>query len=137
MSYLIKPFLFLSAAVLMMVGVMLSFAPEVLYASSGQVLQDSVLIRSDLRAGGMLLLLSGVFVLWAALRGNQIRPALQLSALIYLGYGLGRIVSIALDGAPDATLVTVTAIEWALGLGALALMRQGKTAGTGQALAAG
>lgn len=137
MSYLLKPFLFLSATVLLVVGVMLSFAPEVLYASSGQALPDSVLIRSDLRAGGMLLLLSGLFVLWSALRGAQIRIALQLCALIYLGYGLGRINSIALDGTPDATLTAVMALEWALGLGALALLRRGNSAQNGQPLATG
>ena len=137
MSYLVKPFLFLSAAVLLMVGVMLSFAPEVLYASSGQILPDSVLIRSDLRAGGMLVLLSGVFVLWSALRGSHTRTALQLSALVYLGYGLGRVASVALDGSPDTALLAVTGIEWILGLAALALLWRSVPRGANAAVRTG
>ncbi len=125
MSNLVKPFLFLSASVLLIVGVLLTFAPEVLYASSGQELPNAVLIRSDLRAGGMLLLLSGVFVGAAALREGARRPALQLSALVYIGYGLGRIASVAFDGTPDSTLLTVTGIEWALGVAAVALLWAG------------
>ena len=72
MSKFVKPYLFLSAAVLLFVGVMLSFAPEALYASSAHILPDSTMIRSDLRAGGVVVLLSGLFVLGAALRGRDI-----------------------------------------------------------------
>ena len=127
MSKFVKSFLFLSAAVLLLIGALLSFAPDVLYASSGQILPDTVLLRSDLRSGGMLLLLSGLFVFWSALRGTHAKSALQLSALVYVGYGLGRFVSLAADGAPDAALITVMGIEWALGLAALALLRKDTT----------
>ncbi|WP_373050365.1 DUF4345 domain-containing protein [Thalassovita aquimarina] len=135
MTKFIKPFLFVSAAVLMLVGLMLSFAPDMMYSSSGHSLPDMTLLRSDLRSGGMVLLVSGLFVLWSALRGRHIELALLLSALAYLGYGLGRFVSIGFDGAPDATLATVTAIEWALGLAALALLWRGKSTGAGTPMA--
>ncbi|NDW45203.1 DUF4345 domain-containing protein [Ruegeria sp. PrR005] len=135
MSNLVKIFLLVSAAVLILIGALLSFTPEVLYASSGQNLTDVVLIRSDLRAGGMLLLLSGLVVLAAALRGRHTTSALQLSALIYLGYGLGRLFGIGFDGAPDAMLIAVTGVEWALGLGALALLRWGQTGPEARVLA--
>lgn len=125
MPLLVKPYLFLSAAVLLLVGALLSFAPEVLYASSGQDLPAAVMIRSDLRAGGMLLLLSGLFVGAATLNLRSARPALQLSALVYLGYGLGRIASLAFDGTPDTTLMAVTGVEWLLGLAAVALLWRG------------
>lgn len=115
-------FLFLSAAILLLVGTMLSFVPDVLYASSGQALPDMVLLRSDLRSGGMLLLIIGAGVLWSALTLRNMRLALGLSALAYLGYGLGRIVSIFFDGPPDATLLLVIGIEWGFGLIALALL---------------
>ena len=135
MSNLVKIFLLVSAAVLILIGALLSFAPEVLYASSGHSLTGVVLIRSDLRAGGMVLLLSGLFVMWVALRGRHSTPALQLSALLYLGYGLGRLFGIGFDGAPDAMLIAVTGVEWALGLGALALLRWGQTGPEARVLA--
>lgn len=122
MSILVKFYLFLSAVVLLLVGGMLSLAPEILYASSGQPLPETVMLRSDLRAGGVLLLASGLYVAAALLRSADLRTALQLSALIYLGYGMGRVLSIGFDGAPDAALLTVTAIEWALGLAAVVLL---------------
>lgn len=115
-------YLFLSSAILLLVGLMLSFMPDVLYASSGQTLPDMVMLRSDLRSGGMLLLATGAGILWSAITRRNMRLALGLSALAYLGYGLGRIVSIFFDGPPDATLVLVTGIEWGFGLIALALL---------------
>ena len=136
MSKFVKPYLFLSAAVLLFVGVMLSFAPEALYASSAHILPDSTMIRSDLRADGVVVLISGLFVLGAALRGRDMQPALLLSLLIYAGYGLGRIVSIGFDGTPDAALIIVTVTEWAFVLGALILLRRRQSADTAQPMAA-
>ncbi|MYM57014.1 DUF4345 domain-containing protein [Thalassovita mangrovi] len=136
MTKFIKPFLFLSSTVLLLVGLMLSFAPDVMYASSGHSLPDMTLLRSDLRSGGMVLLVCGLFVLWSALRGSRIELALLISALAFLGYGLGRVVSLGFDGAPDATLATVMAIEWALGLAALVLLWRGKGTGNGTPMAA-
>ena len=77
----------------------------------------------------MLLLLSGFFVCAAALRRRSVQAALQLSALVYIGYGLGRVASIAFDGSPDTVLLAVTGIEWFLGLAALALLWRGAPRG--------
>jgi hypothetical protein len=87
MPHLVKPYLFLSAAVLLLVGALLSFAPEVLYASSGQDLPAAVMIRSDLRAGGMLLLLSGLFVGAATLNPRAPRCSFRPWCISVTGWG--------------------------------------------------
>ncbi|MBT8154856.1 DUF4345 domain-containing protein [Epibacterium ulvae] len=112
-------FLIVSAAVLVAVGSALSFAPDVLYHGSGAGLPDMTLLRSDLRSGGALLLLIGLYAFWSALFAQELRPALGLSALTYLGYGLGRLVSIGFDGPATGTLLTIIVLEWILGLIAL------------------
>jgi hypothetical protein len=106
-----RNFLALSATILFAVGVMLTFFPQMMYHS----LPGEVILRSDIRSAGTVLLLGAGCVGIAAAMGIQGLAALILSALLYLGYGLGRIVSAMLDGSMTPTLVTVTAVEWVMG----------------------
>ena len=83
-----------------------------------------VVLSSDVRSGGALLLLCAGFLAYAALRSIHVRPALHLTALTYLGYGLGRLVSLVLDGHMNTMLVAITALEWGMGIAALVFARR-------------
>ncbi len=43
--------------------------------------------------------------------------ALLVGALLYLGFGLGRVIALASDGLPPASLLAAMAVELLLGLG--------------------
>lgn len=119
-----RPFLGIAATVLFAVGGMLAFAPQALYHHAGDALAADIVLSSDIRSGGVLLLLCAGFLAYAALRAVHVVAALYLAALAYLGYGLGRLVSLAIDGEMNATLISVTAVEWAIGIAALVIARR-------------
>lgn len=115
-------FLSLSAAILVAVGGLLTFAPQLLHADASAALSQHAMLSSDLRASGTLLLVCAAFVISAAWRGTQAQAALSLTAVVFLGYGLGRLVGIAASGQVGGTLAFVTGLEWAVGLIALLLL---------------
>ena len=110
-----------ASAVLFAVGGMLAFAPQALYHQAGGALASDIVLSSDIRSGGTLLLACAGFLAFAALRAVHLKPALYVAALAFLGYGAGRLVSFVLDGQMNATLVAITGVEWAIGLAALVL----------------
>ena len=119
---LTRLYLLVSAAVLLLVGAMLSFSPETLYNGQGAPLSDNIVLLSDLRSAGALLLVLGFYVLIAPFRDARHNGPLLISALAYLGYGLGRLVSMGFDGPPNAVVGLATGLEWVLGVSALVLL---------------
>lgn len=127
MNIYTRAFLFLSAAILLLVGLTVSLAPDQLYATQGAPLLGNVTLSSDVRSSGTLILLIGLLVLNDTVRGKDPQRALALSALAYLGYGVGRLVAFGIDGMPGSSVILVAGIEWAMALAALALMRKPRT----------
>lgn len=66
-----------------------------------------------------MLLATGALFVSAAVRRRQLGKAALRSTLAYLGYGAGRIVSIAVDGRPSGTITAATVVELALGAASL------------------
>lgn len=106
---------------LIVIGALLAFVPEMMFAPSGVVLGDNPGLLSEIRAPGGFLLVAGAAVFAAsfapALRGF----GLALSAMIYLSYGVTRIFSVLIDGAPPAHLMQAMGVELFLGAVALGL----------------
>jgi len=122
-----KVLLMVSGLVAVGVGAALLFAPVAFQASAGIVLGDNVNLLSEMRAPGGALLASGVIILMGAFNPAMTPPALMLSALIYLSYGVSRLFSMAVDGMPHGPLIGATGFEILIGLlSLLALRNMGK-----------
>ncbi|WP_417478835.1 DUF4345 domain-containing protein [Maricaulis maris] len=110
----------LAGLVALLIGATLLLDPQSLYAGSGLVLDGGASQLSEIRAPAGLLVLSGLAVLAGSIWLKWATAALQLTVLVFLGYGVGRVASLALDGVPSDSLVMAMLIE--LGIGVLALV---------------
>lgn len=124
MKYLELILLFVAGAILSLVGYMAAFDPHTLYATNNVMLDRNPALLSEIRApGAALLLASGVIL--SAVFIQAIRSfAWGLAAIIYAGYGLGRIISFIIDGAPPASLFMAMMIELIFALVALWMVRR-------------
>lgn len=114
-----RVYLCLSGLVALAIGATLLFRPELLHAGHGVDVRANASLASEVRAPGAALLGLGVLVLSGAASPTRARMATTVSAVVYLTYGLGRLVSLAADGAPSPDLIVAMAVEF--GIGALAL----------------
>ena len=114
--------------VLLLSGMLLTFAGAMrVYKPAGSFclqtylknpdlkLQDDVDMLSEMRGAGALTLLTGLIIL-AGLASPQLRPtSFAVGALVFLGFGLGRTVSLVLDGKPNRDLINGMISELVLG----------------------
>lgn len=105
-----------AGAVLAGVGISVLFYPASFAAANGVLLANDASTLSEYRAPGGMLLASGAFVLFAAVRRRYSKAGLALSAAVFASYGIARLVGILADGAPSAALLQATAAECGLGL---------------------
>ena len=73
-------------------------------------------LLNELRASGGGLAAVGGYILCGAFIAELACSAALLATLMYLGFGLARVMSMALDGMPDSRLLQVTILEFAIGL---------------------
>ena len=107
--------LIVSGLILGLVGTGILFLPHGFYESNGTILGGEPSLLSEVRASGGLLLVCGIVVLCATFRSSMRRQALTLSALVFLAYGLARLVSMVMDGIPSTGLIVSTGIELLVG----------------------
>lgn len=112
--------LLLSGVLLAGIGFGVLFVPESFAAANGMALPNGSDFLSEYRAPGGMLLLSGVFMVYAAARKRAMQAGLGLAALIYGSYGLSRAVGCVVDGLPSAALTQAMVLE--LIVGALCLV---------------
>ncbi|WP_437537650.1 DUF4345 domain-containing protein [Sorangium sp. So ce726] len=108
--------LFVSGLVLFGIGGASLVAPVAFHASSGISLGESSSLLSETRAVGGSLLGAGAVILLGAFVSRLAFTASVLGAVMYLSYGLSRLLSMAVDGMPAQELVLATAVELILGL---------------------
>jgi len=118
--------LILLASGLIAVGIAgtILFAPGAFYSGYGIELEGNVSLANELKAPVGLLLAAGLVMVAGVFREEHVCTALVTATVIYLSYGLSRLLSIAMDGVPHGGLVTAAILELAIG-GAclLALLR--------------
>lgn len=112
---IIRALLGINGVTLAGIGVVLVSDPHAMFALNGVTLSSDPNLLSEVRAPGGALALGGGFVLASAVLGLWMRVASGVSALILLGWALGRLASITTDGMPDAGLLAAFGIELALG----------------------
>ncbi len=101
----------LSGLILLGVGVSVLFSPVAFFAGNGVTLPGNPSLMSEVRAPGTLLLVTGLLMLTSAVRAVALQAALGWGALVYACYGLGRVLSLFLDGLPSAGLVGAAVLE--------------------------
>ncbi len=105
----------LAGAVALGIGFGILFFPHGFHASAGLVLGDDLTLLNEIRSPGGMLLICGLFILAGAVRASATAPALAVSAVLYLSFGLSRIVGILVDGMPNGTMLQIMALELLIG----------------------
>ncbi|MCP3166748.1 DUF4345 domain-containing protein [Myxococcus qinghaiensis] len=105
-----------------LIGAPLLFIPKVFHGWSGIDLGGQVSLLSEVRAPGGALLACGLLILAGAVWARMTFTSLVVSTTLYLSYGVSRILSLALDGAPAPELVAAMVAELVLGAICAALL---------------
>ena len=111
-----KSILIVAGIIMLVVGFGILFVPFSFHAGVGLMLDHDAVLLNELRSPGGALLVAGVVVVVGAFRAGLGYPAMMLAFVVYMSYGLSRIVSFALDGLPGAGLMQVTVLEIVMGL---------------------
>jgi len=108
-----------------LIGSFIVFDPVSLLSSYGLQPDPSIGLLSELRAPGGLLIVCGLMILRCALDEKLYARGLQLSIMIYGGYGAVRLLGIVLDGQPPIEILIAAGIELTLcGLSLLVMWRR-------------
>lgn len=122
----LKATLLFSGLIAATIGGAILIAPVAFHATSGIDLTGNIDLLSEIRAPGGSLLAGGILVMSGAFVDRLRLTALIVSVILYLSYGLSRLVGMVLDGMPGDVLVAVTFLEISIGLVCLnALSRYG------------
>jgi hypothetical protein len=125
---MLKGILIVSGLILIVIGCGILFMPVAFFGTSGIDLGSNVNLLNEIRPPGGALLASGILIMSGAFVAELTFTSLVFSLLIYLSYGLSRILSIVIDGMPTKALILVTVLEIILGLiGFFALIRYRRT----------
>ena len=123
-SKVLKGYLFLSGLMLTGLGVMILFNPVEFKMSGGVDIGTDVNVVNDVRAGGALLLGSGLTILLGIFISALTFTSNVIAILVFLSYGIGRAISIVSDGMPVDSLFKATIAEFVIaGLGIFMLMK--------------
>jgi hypothetical protein len=110
-SKILKSIIIITGLIGVYVGIEILFMPVSFYASSGIHLGENISLLNEIRAPGGALLASGVLIILGAFWEKLEFTSIVLAALLYLSYGLSRMYSMAVDGAPAEILVYVAIAE--------------------------
>ena len=115
-SNVIKTVLILSGLISSVIGGAILFNPVALYSTYDIQLAGNISLFNEIRAPGGALLASGILIMLGAFVDKLTFTSVVVSTLLYLSYGLSRILSMAIDGMPVEGLVQAAVLEIAIGL---------------------
>lgn len=112
----LKIILFISGLIAAGVGGTILFMPVPFYATNSIELAGNISLLNETRASGGALLASGILIMIGAFFAKLTFTSAVLSTLLYLSYGLSRILSMAIDGVPAEGLVQAAVLEIVIGI---------------------
>ena len=115
-SRFLKIVLFVSGLIAMGIGGAILFVPELFHAANGIELGGSSSLLSEVRASGGALLAMGTLIMLGSFFAGLTFTSVVVSSLLYLSYGLSRILGMTVDGMPAEGLVQAAALELVIGL---------------------
>ncbi len=116
--------LFVSGFVAVAIALAILFAPEAFYGSYGIDIAGNATLVNELKAPAGALFLAGILMFAGVVRRDLTVVSLTTAAVVYLSYGLSRVMSIALDGLPDSGMVGAAGFELLVGAVCLATLVQ-------------
>ena len=114
-SMVLKAILLISGLIAAGVGGVILLMPAAFYAGYGIDLGGNVSLLNEIRAPGGAMLAAGILVMAGAFVARLTFTATVLATVLYLAYGLSRVLSIAIDGLPVEDLVFATVLELVVG----------------------
>ena len=90
--------------------------PVAFYATYGIEFGSNISLLNEIRTPGGVLLASGMLITSGVFVPKLTFTSTVVSILLYLSYGLSRILSMAIDGVPVEGLVQAAVLEIAIGL---------------------
>ena len=118
--YTTRLVLLLSGIVAVAIAGTILTAPDVFYAGYGIQVGGNATLANELKAPAAALLVAGLLMFAGVFRSRFVVASLVTATLVYLSYGMGRVVSIAIDGLPHSGMVGAAGIE--IVIGAVCLM---------------
>ena len=103
---MVKLILLASALVAVGIAGTILFAPEVFYAGYGIEIGGDATLVNELKAPAGALLVAGLLMFAGVFRTELVKVSLTTASVVYLSYGLSRLLSMALDGLPNSGLVS-------------------------------
>ena len=119
-SFWVKPALLLSGLVAVGIAMTILLTPEVFYSTYGIEVAGNATLVNELKAPAGALLVAGLLMLAGVFSAQLTAISLTTAAVVYLAYGVSRILSMVIDGLPNSGMVSAAAIE--LGIGAMCLL---------------
>jgi len=104
-----------SGLVAVAIAVAILFAPVTFYAGYGIDVTGDTTLANELKAPAGVLLVAGLVMFAGAFRRKLAVASLTTAAVVYLSYGLSRVMSIAIDGVPHSGIVNAAAVELVIG----------------------
>ena len=110
-----RSLLVISGLIAVAIGSSILISPAQFHATHGIELGSDANLLSEVRAPGGALLLLGLMIGVGGVLPVYSIASTSIAAAVYLGYGLSRVLSLALDGVPVPGLVGAMIIELAIG----------------------
>ncbi len=114
LNVLEKSTLFVSGLTAFGIGGMITLAPHAFYASYGISIGDDPNLLSELRAPGAGLLAMGLLMLLGIWRSALSQIAVAATLVVFLAFPMGRLISLAIDGAPSFGIFGALILEVAI-----------------------
>ena len=115
-SKVLKTILFVAGLIATGTGGAILFMPADFFATNGIELGSNISLLSETRAPGGALLATGLLIMSGAFVAKLRFTSTVVSALVFLSYGLSRLLSMVIDGMPTKGLVQAAGLEIVIGL---------------------
>ncbi|WP_075342384.1 DUF4345 domain-containing protein [Tenacibaculum agarivorans] len=117
----LKIYLFVSGLLLSIIGTLTAFNPVKIKANEGIEIAGNASALNDVRSFGILLIATAILAFSGALKTFFTKTASIAIPLLFIALGVGRIISIILDGMPSDGMAKATVLEIILGTIGIAL----------------
>ncbi|MEM7472206.1 MAG: DUF4345 domain-containing protein [Pseudomonadota bacterium] len=98
------------------IGGFIMAAPHAFFASYGIVLGDNASLLSELRAPAAGLMALGALMLAGLWRPALAHQSIVAALVVFLAFPAGRLIGLAVDGAPSAGILGALALEIAIAI---------------------
>ena len=115
-SIVLKIFLVISGLLLTYIGASFLFMPKKMKAGQGIDIAGDINMLNETRSASALILAIAILTILGAFENSLTFTSTLVSVLLLLSLGVGRLMSILIDGMPVKALIIATIVELVLGV---------------------